>query len=88
MAEQCITELEREYDVLPVDPAGIPDYLQVRPQWVMWRLEKRNGKPTKVPYDALTGERASTTELMTWSNFEEAYEAYKAGAYAGVGFVF
>ena len=28
----------------------LPDDLTERDQWVLWRLETRNGKPTKVPY--------------------------------------
>jgi putative DNA primase/helicase len=45
-------------------------------------------KPDKVPYSARDGLRASTTDLMTWSTFEEALRAYESGEYAGVGFVF
>jgi putative DNA primase/helicase len=45
-------------------------------------------KPDKVPYSARTGRKASSTDLVTWSTFEEALEAYKHGEYAGLGFVF
>ena len=75
--------------MLSVKPDGIPTYLKVRPQWVVWALAKRNDKLTKVPYDPLSGKKASTTDLMTWAIFEEAYKAYEAeGGYTGVGFVF
>jgi len=69
---------------------NIPDQLTERPQWVCWRLETRVGKPTKVPYTPGTERRASSTELMTWTTFEEALAAYAAGEppYDGIGFVF
>lgn len=74
--------------VLPVRSEEIPEELKVRPQWVAWKLELRDGKQTKVLYTSGTGRRASATDLMTWEPFEEALEAYEAGGYAGVGFVF
>ena len=69
---------------------NIPEQLTNRPQWVCWRLETRDGKPTKVPYIAGTNSRASSTDLMTWSSFEYAFAAYEAGEppYDGIGFVF
>jgi putative DNA primase/helicase len=71
-------------------PENIPNQLTERPQWVNWRLEMRDGKPTKVPYTRGTERRASSTDLMTWSTFEEALAAYEAGEplYDGIGFVF
>jgi primase-polymerase (primpol)-like protein len=76
--------------VNPPKTENIPDRLTERPQWVCWRLETRDGKPTKVPYTPGTERRASTTDLMTWATFEEALAAYKAGkpSYDGIGFVF
>ena len=69
---------------------NIPGPLTERPQWVCWRLETRDDKPTKVPYVAGTNSRASSTDLMTWSSFEYALAAYEAGEppYDGIGFVF
>jgi len=69
---------------------NIPEQLAERPQWVCWRLEAREGKPTKVPYTPGTERRASSTDLMTWAPFEEALAAYEAGKppYDGIGFVF
>ena len=66
---------------------NIPDQLTERPQWVCWRLEMRDGKPTKLPYTPGTERRASSTELMTWSTFEQALAAYEVGAppYDGIG---
>ena len=69
---------------------NIPEQLAERPQWVCWRLETRDGKPTKVPYTPGTERRASSTDLMSWAPFEEALAAYEAGKppYDGIGFVF
>jgi putative DNA primase/helicase len=71
---------------LSVKAESIPEELRVRPQWVVWKAVGE--KPDKVPYSARTGRKASSTDLMTWTTFEEASEAYENGEYAGLGFVF
>jgi putative DNA primase/helicase len=68
-------------------PKNIPDVLTERPQWVLWRLEERGGKLTKIPYTD-TGHRASSTDLMTWTTCAMALAAYERGNYDGIGFVF
>ncbi len=72
--------------ILPVRVENIPDELKARPQWVVWKAVGE--KPDKVPFSARSGRKASSTDLMTWSTFEEALEAYEDGEYAGLGFVF
>jgi putative DNA primase/helicase len=72
--------------LLPVKAESIPEELRVRPQWVVWKAV--GDKPDKVPYSPRTGRRASSTDLLTWSTFQEALEAYEIGEYAGLGFVF
>jgi len=67
--------------------------LAPRPQWVLWRLEKRNGKTTKIPFSAVTGRPASTTKKQTWTDYDTACREVvspKNGASRcdGVGFVF
>src|SRR5829696_7847270 len=57
-------------------------------QWVCWRSEERDGKPTKIPYSPLTGERASSTNPDTWAGYSEAVAAYKERGYCGIGLVF
>jgi primase-polymerase (primpol)-like protein len=76
--------------VYPPVVENIPEELTERPQWVCWRLERREGKQTKVPYIAGTNRRASSTDLMTWRTFDQALAAYEAGEppYDGIGFVF
>ncbi len=72
-----------------LDPDGIPDYFKIRPQFVGWNAKpKSNGKLDKVPMIAGTTRNASSTDLLTWRPFEEAYAAYEDGKHDGVGFVF
>ena len=72
--------------LLLVKAESIPEELRVRPQWVVWKAV--GDKPDKVPYSATTGCKASSTDLLTWSTFQEALEAYENGDFAGLGFVF
>lgn len=51
----------------------------------MWRREIRGGKPTKVPYNPLTGERAETNNPATFGSFDLAEERYTTEDYDGVG---
>jgi putative DNA primase/helicase len=72
--------------LLLVKVESIPEELRARPQWVVWKAV--GDRPDKVPYSARTARRASSTDLLTWSTFQEALEAYENGDYAGLGFVF
>jgi putative DNA primase/helicase len=68
-----------------VPPDAIPSELRELNQWVLWRYEERDGKPTKVPYQpASPNRKASTTDPSTWGTFEDAIAAEAEG----VGFVF
>ena len=66
----------------------LPEELRQRRQWVVWKLEERDGKPTKVPYIASGSGKASSTDSLTWRSFEEAVQALETGRYNGIGFVF
>lgn len=39
-------------------------------RWVLWKLQERKGKKTKVPY-SIAGDLASSTDPDTWSTYEE-----------------
>ncbi len=67
---------------------NIPEELRRRPQWLVWKLEERDGKCTKVPYIAGDVGKASPTDSETWRSFDEAVAALKTGRYDGIGFVF
>lgn len=67
---------------------NIPDELKAYKQFLCWKLEDRGGKkPAKVPYDVKTGKLAKVNDPSTWTSFEKAREAVKAGFYSGLGFV-
>lgn len=63
----------------------VPDDLTERDQWVGWRYV--NG--AKVPF-GLNGRKASSTDPLTWSPFDELRDAWqrRPRLYAGLGFVF
>ena len=71
-----------------IERSVIPDALVKREQWVCWREEDRDGKPTKVPVMPTSGEFASTADPDTWTGFETALEFLDTGEADGVGFVF
>jgi hypothetical protein len=67
----------------------IPDVLKQRPNWVCWKALVRDGKETKVPFNAKTGAMAKADDPNTWTTFEQAMDAadvLKGGDYNGVGF--
>jgi RecA-family ATPase len=68
----------------------VTDTLNIRElrQWLVWRLEERDGKLTKIPYSPLTGQRASSTTPETWTGYEEAVRACTEHGFGGISFVF
>jgi len=67
----------------------IPPELKDRPQWVVWRLETRDGKPTKIPYSAANPKRKAKANVpTTWGTYDQAVKAYAAGGFSGIGFEF
>src|SRR6202035_4310171 len=68
---------------------NVPRELIEQSQWVVWRYVRRDGHDTKVPFDALTGKLASTTDPATWRSAAEAKAAlHQHGGFDGIGFVF
>jgi primase-polymerase (primpol)-like protein len=74
--------------LLSVRPEGIPDELKTYRAWVLWKRARVGGNWTKHPYSVHTGRKADSTDLRTWGSFEDILEAYEAGGYDGIGFVF
>ena len=54
---------------------NIPEELKQLDQWVLWRMEQRGDKITKVPIQT-NKVLASTTNPETWASFENAKRAY------------
>jgi putative DNA primase/helicase len=70
-------------------PEGIPPQGLIElPQWVAWKMELgKDGRPTKVPYNARTGAKASSTNPQTWADYRMAARRAQTPGYSGVGFV-
>ena len=70
------------------EPEAIPETLRDRDQWVCWREEERDGKPTKIPVTPGTGGFASSTDPETWASFGAALDYTETEHADGIGFVF
>src|SRR5580658_861160 len=68
VATQMITPLKAR--TRPLTLENFPERLKAYPRWVLWRLEERAGKLTKVPYQ-LTGMEASSMSSVTWSTYAD-----------------
>ncbi|MCX6693638.1 MAG: DUF3987 domain-containing protein [Methanomicrobiales archaeon] len=67
----------------------VPSELKALNRWVLWKVEARDGKPTKVLYDPRTLRNAASNNPQTWSGVEFAYQQFtKPIGFAGIGFVF
>jgi len=71
----------------------IPDTIREIEQWICWREDECDGKPTKVPikpYRTSGTLFASVTDPETWRNFETAltYHRERNSRTDGIGFVF
>ncbi len=68
---------------------NIPDELRRLNQWCCWKYEDIGAlKPTKVPYNPVTRQHASTTNPQTWCSYDGAITGYSSGNYDGIGFIF
>lgn len=65
--------------------SNIPDELKQLNNWCVWKFENRNGKRTKIPFNAETGEFAKSNNKSTWSSYETAVNAEGVD---GIGFFF
>ncbi|GCF15657.1 hypothetical protein Harman_35920 [Haloarcula mannanilytica] len=75
-------------DPIVNEPEAIPETLRERDQWVCWREENRDGKPTKIPVTPGAGGFASATASETWASFEAALDYTETEHADGIGFVF
>lgn len=63
----------------------IPQYLKETASWCCWRLQIRDDKPTKVPYNPLTGKGAKSNDRSTFARFGQAKMALDMNGYDGLG---
>ncbi|MCM1530328.1 MAG: phage/plasmid primase, P4 family [Alistipes sp.] len=71
---------------MPVNFVNIPDALKRNASFCVWKLEKRSGRPTKVPYNPKTGSMAKTNDPSTFADFNTAMKAYAIGGWNGIGY--
>ena len=71
---------------MPVNFVNIPDALKQSASFCVWKLEKRSGRPTKVPYNPKTGAMAKTNDPSTFTDFNTAMKAYAIGGWDGIGY--
>ena len=64
---------------------NVPDELKALEQWVLWKAEIRDGKPTKVPYQS-DGNKAQTNALRTWTDYRSVCQ--HLSRFTGIGCVF
>lgn len=69
-----------------VNFVNIPQELKNNASFCVWKLEKRRGKPTKVPYNPRTGQLAKTNDPVTFGDFATAMKAYALGGWDGIGY--
>jgi len=78
--------MKNKYFLFPI-LQNIPVELTEKNQFVLWRSEVREGKPTKVPYQ-VNGQRAKSNNQITWASFPEASKALNNGrSFDGIGFM-
>ncbi|MCX6343466.1 MAG: phage/plasmid primase, P4 family [Armatimonadetes bacterium] len=70
---------------------NIPQELKDLRQWVCYRIEERNGKPTKIPYrtDKAGRGNAKSNDPSTWHTFDDVVAAVDkpVNKFDGIGFV-
>ena len=69
------------------NPDRIPAELKGKRNWVLWRLEAKDGRKAKVPYQT-NGSKASTSDRGTWATFEDCLTKLRSSGYSGLGFMF
>ena len=71
---------------MPVNFVNIPDVLKQTASFCVWKMEKRSGRPTKVPYNPKTRNMAKTNDPSTFADFNTAMKAYAIGGWDGIGY--
>ncbi|WP_337970302.1 phage/plasmid primase, P4 family [Virgibacillus salexigens] len=67
---------------------AIPEELKGLQQWCCFKMQHRNGKLTKIPVDAKTGNLGKSNDESTWSSFDTALDAINKYNCDGIGFYF
>lgn len=75
-----IKDLENKYSRIPLE-------IKKTHRWVCYRIEERNGKETKVPYNAISGSYARSNDSSTWTYFDVAVSGCVKYRFDGIGFM-
>lgn len=67
---------------------NIPEEMRQLDRWVCWKMEERDGKPTKVPVNPSTGGQAMSNNPSTWGTFRQAVDSVVKHNCRGIGFMF
>ena len=77
------------YPHASVNYSDIPSELMPLKQWMPYRLETRDGHPTKIPYSAtVKHQRGKTNDPSDWGTLAEARYMSDTSQLDGVGFIF
>lgn len=68
--------------------SAIPIELKELNHWCGFKLQQRNGKTTKVPIDANTGQLGKSNDESTWASFQTALDSINKFNCDGIGFYF
>ena len=74
-----LEQLEKQY-------AKVPKEMKDLRRWIGFKIEERDGKKTKVPYNAITGSFGSSTNPDTWTSFRVAMMGCVKYGFDGIGF--
>ena len=69
-----------------VNFVGIPKELKTTASFCLWKMEKKGGRPTKIPYNPRTGALAKTNDPSTFADFNTVMKAYAMGGWDGIGY--
>ena len=73
-------ELESKY-------LRIPQEIKQTRRWICYKIEERDGKQTKVPYNAINGDYAKSNDSSTWTIFRVAILGCVKFGFDGIGFM-
>ena len=69
---------------------NIPEEIKNLNNWVLWKLEYRNGEKTKPPYQIINGKGIKSNDPKKCTSYDETLNYYNnhRGEYKGIGFMF
>ena len=75
-----IEDLESKYSKIPLE-------IKRTRRWVGYKIEIRDNKKTKIPYNAITGSKAKSNDPDTWTTFSTAINGTIKYGLDGIGFM-